>query len=311
MRRWGAVLALGCVAAFGGTVGANGTPTAQAAAASGVDYLLDRADEMPASWRLEVFTVLSRLLPEGDQQERCHALAREAESIPVVELPPRLVANDLRWPQTIRPVLQELVRRHTTGSSSEPLRSQLAELLVEHEDKFFEKLAPTQQLIVLYQLAQLGIDTRRDHTNVVSQLRDRWTHEPHTALLDDPQFLFGITHVLLVGSAYFERRLDPNDHTLEVEILDEAAQHFAKGIPDKLIFLDIAAEVILARRLLGLPENDATRAVKRQLIALQEADGHWSEQRFQRDLHATLVAVEALTPWAAPTSAEPKGPAGR
>jgi len=297
----GLVLAL--LPSAGGRAEAGDPRAPQRAADRGVDYLVARADAMPPSWRLQVFGALEKRLPEGERQRRCHELAEKARTTPVVALPGQLEPNDLRWPRSIRPIILELVR---TRESPEPLHIRLATLIAEHESKLFEKLNPTQRLVTLYQLEALGVPTRLEFADVVGEVHAQWQAEARQALLLDAEFMFAITHVPIIRSSYFERPVAKEGHAVEIEVLDAAAAQYAQAIPEPPIFLDVAAEVVIARRLFRLPESDDTRAIRRELVARQRENGSWGEPRFEGDLHATYVAVAALAAW--PPAFDPMRP---
>lgn len=291
--------------------GEGGTADARAAAERGLAYLIGQFDGMPPTWRLAVFPVLGKLLPEGEAGDRCRALARAALRSPVAELPDAFEPNDLRWPRTFRPQLAELVRRQDLGQPDNERRDRLARAIRDHEDKLLEKLNPTQTLVTLYQLERLGIQTQLSRAEVRDRLRARWRSEPRTPLLANAQFMFGLTHVVLIDSGYFERKLGQAGRDFEVEALEAAVEQYAQGLPPGKMFLDVAAEVLLARRLLGMASSPASQAVVAKLVELQQADGRWGEKRFQHDVHASFVSVAALAEWVDPFRPAVRGPAFR
>jgi hypothetical protein len=255
---------------------------------------------MLAAWRATTFITLVKIVPTEELAEACREQVHLAIRTPMAELPEVYEAELLRWPRSFRSILRELERLKQLDTGwREPSRA-LAELLAEHEDLLWEGMQPTQRLVTEYGLARLGIKTRKTAQDVIRALRLRWSAEDHKSLLRDRSFMFGVTHVVLVRSGYFDRTLDPAAYSVEIEILDQAASLYAERLPRDPIFIDIAAEVLTARRLLERPESQASRSLVRVLLALQNPDGSWGEKGFNRDTHATLTAVHALIEYAKP-----------
>lgn len=279
-----------------------------AAARRGVSYLIDRADEMPAPWRANVFSVLAKIATDVEQAETCRALAQSARAQPFAELPAHFEASLLRWPRTFREALSELLRRRELDLDWRGPARELAALLADHEDELWAPLSATQRLVVRSQLEQLGIETRLRESEIADKLRARWASEDHAVLLADAPFVLGITHLIFVRSGYFDRMVDPAPHAVEIEVLDRAAERYAQGIPETPIFLDIAGEILAARRLLGQPDSEATRELVANLVALQRPDGSWGEKRLQRDVHATLTLAEGLGAWPGKTGRAESAP---
>ncbi len=272
----------------------------QAAARRGVDYLLERAASMPAAWRAQVFVNFVKIVPTEELAEACREQLRLAIATPMGELPEVYEPELLRWPRAFRSTLSELGGlKQLDAGWREPTRA-LARLRAEYEDLLWKGMQPTQRLVTEYRLARLGIKTRKTAQDVIRALRLRWSSEDHKSLLRDRSFMFGVTHVVLVRSGYFDRTLDPAAYSVEVEILDQAAGLYAERLPRDPIFIDIAAEVLTARRLLDRPESRASRSLVRVLLALQNPDGSWGEKGFNRDTHATLAAAHALIDYSKP-----------
>ncbi len=274
-----------------------------AAARRGVAYLIDRADEMPGPWRYNMFSFIVKVGTDPDQLKAAEALLRSARQTPFAELPARFAPNMLRVPTVFRQTLGELLRRKEAGQDWQGPTRQLAALLEAHEgdlSDLWQRLGPTQRLITLARFDRLGIRTALRETEVVADLHARWASEDRRALLVNRPFMFGITHVILVRSGYFERMLDPALHRVESDVLDQAAQRYAHHLPADPIFLDIAGEVLAARRLLGLPPSAATRKLAASLVARQRSDGSWGDKHHQRDIHATIAVVLGLGDWADP-----------
>ncbi len=272
----------------------------QAAASRGVDYLLERAASMPAAWRAEMFANFVKIVPTEELAEACRKQFHLAIRTPMAELPEVYEPELLRWPRSFRSTLRELERLKQLDTGwREPTRA-LAKFLAEHEDLLWKGMQPTQRLVTEYRLARLGIKTQQTAQDVIRALRLRWSAEDHKSLLRDRSFMFGVTHVVLVRSGYFDRTLDPAAYSVEVEILDQAASLYAERLPRDPIFIDIAAEVLTARRLLERAESQASRDLVRVLLALQNPDGSWGEKRFNRDTHATLTVVHALIEYVKP-----------
>jgi len=278
----------------------QGAHPRQTPAARGVSYLIERAEEMSPGWRQRVFPVLAKFIPDARQAETCRELGRAALAEPVSELHERFSKRTLAWPRDFAKTLAELVRRKTIDAQWREPTSRLSSLIARNESILWEKLGPTQRLITLRHFESLGIATTLRQADVVASLQTRWSSEDRDRLVEDAPFMFGITHVIYLRSDYFDRMLDPADHRSEIDVLDRATERYARGLPDPTIFLDVAAEVLAARRLLAQPESDASREVVRHILALQQPDGHWGENRLERDVHATATAIQALSEWAQP-----------
>lgn len=267
---------------------------AQAAAIRGIDYLLSRAEQTSPAWKYRVCGLLTKIAPSEEYARRLREQANIGLNDRTSTLPARFEEKDLRWPRNFRKWLEELDRRKARDDDWRTPVAQLQRLLDRHEDVLFASMQPTQQLVTLHDFAKLGIHTRYRTEDVVRALRARWAVEDHRALVNDSGFMFAVTHVVYVASEYLDHPLDPGSYAPEVEVLETAAAQYAASFPDAPFFLDVAGEVLVARKVLGLPETDASRRLSQALIERQSPEGRWGPAQSNRDLHATLVMVQAL-----------------
>jgi hypothetical protein len=96
-------------------------------------------------------------------------------------------------------------------------------------------------------------------------------------------------------------------------MLGAALRRYLSGrLPERRAFLDLQAEILAARKLVRLPEDEDALAMAEHLLALQHEDGSWGEPLNNHDLHATFTAVLALLDYPArlralPSSSERTG----
>jgi len=270
------------------------TTHVQQTAERGIDYLLSRADTIPPAWKFSLFGTLAKFTSSGAHLEAIRSVANQGQGEPGIALKTPLKENDLRWPGHLQKIMAELIRRQANDEPWQEPATQLQGLLVDHEDMLFAELAPTQAIVFLYQFDQLGIKTRRTSSDVAASLRDRWKVEDRSKLLQETAFMFGVTHVIYTASGYFDRALEPASFATEAEIFERAVALYADALPTNPFFLDVAGEVLASRKILGLPPTDATRALIKNLMDRQAADGSWGQKQFLHDVHATTVILHAL-----------------
>ena len=115
---------------------------------------------------------------------------------------------------------------------------------------------------------------------------------------DDPEGVEQLVGELRVDlqadlMAQFEGHLR-RDYPIEIEKLDTALAHYAAEFPIDPMFIHVAFEVLTSRRFLQLPETHDARAVKGELLLLQDQSGCWRPGTGNDTIHATREAVHAL-----------------
>jgi len=266
----------------------------QAAAMRGVDYFIELGDSMPPNWRASIFATLYRIVPDERYAKRILSILDAVEAEPMAELPTDLTSPTLLRAARLRPVLLELWRRKQTGGEWEKQVATLRTLVGKHEQDLWSSMRLTQQLVFMHSLNRLGIQTQRTSRDVARELRERWSGEPQGKLLLDRHFMFAVTHIFYVDSEYHQKRLDPAGYAGEIEILNRALHRYVRAFPSDRIFIDIAAEVLVSRRLLGLPQTATSRVLTRMLLERQNANGSWGTSKGFSAYHSTTTVVEAL-----------------
>jgi hypothetical protein len=196
----------------------------------------------------------------------------------------------------LRPFVLELERRKRVGEPYLAVAGEFEASLAADERRLWTGTQPTQQLVALSQFEGLGIATQRSVSAVSEDLAASWrVVEDRERLLTDTVFMFGITHVPYAASAYYRRPIRPSDYPFEQEVLHHATQRYVSGpIPDNRFFLDLQAEVLVARGLLQIPDDEASRALRERLLASQHEDGSWGTPQSHHFIHATAVMIGAL-----------------
>jgi hypothetical protein len=270
-------------------------PRRAAAARRGIEWLIANREGMSLEWAYATFTVLYKIVPEVDPPGAIEAIAEDALRAPIVELPPDLGDPKLLRFRWLRPVVAEVVRRKQVGEPWEGPTRQLQALLHRHETKLWRRIRFTQQLVLLHQFAKLGIETQRSVDTVREEMRSLWRSGEPERLLLDLQFMFGVTHVFFAASDYFSHYLDAGDYEPEIEMLGAALRRYLSGrLPERRAFLDLQAEILAARKLVRLPEDEQALAMAERLLDLQHEDGSWGEPFKNHTFHATFTAVLAL-----------------
>jgi hypothetical protein len=177
--------------------------------------------------------------------------------------------------------------------------AQLQSLLREREEELWTPMAIGDQLVTLHLLHRLGIQTRLSVDDIMAELRWLWGVGDQDALLLDVAFMYAVTHIFYVGSGYFQERLDPERYPNEIALFDRALESYARSFPENANFVDISGEILASRRLLGLPETGASRALIRELLRRQKPDGSWLVPRGFQDVHATASVVHGVIDWPA------------
>jgi hypothetical protein len=88
-------------------------------------------------------------------------------------------------------------------------------------------------------------------------------------------------------------------------------ERYARRFPRNTHFVDISGEILAARRLMGLPETAASRALTRVLLRLQHPDGSWLRPKGFQDIHATASIVHGFLEWPGEFRRLPEGGAPR
>jgi len=264
------------------------------AALRATKYLIEAAPELDQAWSVTTFDRLYKIAPTEELARRIKRLFDEAMDRPMVQVPERLDSPRLLEARELRPIVMELWRRRMTGAAWKEQAAAIEAFLVEHEDEFWPPILPTQQLVFFHLFHRLEIETRRTKEDVARELREIWAKGNRERLVRDITFMYPVTHVIYVEAGYGDRLLDPADYPIEVEILDTTLAHYAVRFPTNPMFIHLAFEVLTARRFLQLPETDDARAVKAELLLLQDENGSWRPGTGNDTIHATREAVHAL-----------------
>lgn len=266
-----------------------------AAAGRGIEYLVARIPGLPPEWAISTTTLLYRIAPDEELALRLRTLLDAALERPVLaELPADLASPALLDEKRLRPVLGELWRRQLIGASWRTEAETLGAFLRGREHDLWASTGLAQQLVLLDWLHRIGIETQLRSDDVVAEIRWMWGVGDTSGLVRDPAFMYAATHVVYTRSGYFQRRPDPAQHRQEIEIFDRALESYARDFPENSNFVDIAGEVLASRKLLGLPETAAGRAVTRALLARQNPDGSWLVPRGFQAVHATASVVHGF-----------------
>jgi hypothetical protein len=249
---------------------------------------------MPPEWSTSIFARLYRIVPTEPLAESMRSMLDDALQEPQARIPADLRAPELLDPEQLRPVLNELWRRRLTGAPWEAESAALRSLLEEREDELWEAVALNHQFVFLHLLERVDIHTRRTQDDVTQELRAIWRHRDQEELLLDIAFMYAITHVFYAGSGYFQHRMDPAPYAVEIDILDRALDRYVEDFPRNSNFVDISAEILASRRLLGLPDSEASLAMTRLLLERQKPNGSWLRPVGFQDYHATASAVHAF-----------------
>jgi hypothetical protein len=265
-----------------------------AAALRATQYLIDAAPRLDRQWSMSTFDRLYKIAPNEESARRIKNLFDEAMASPIADLPDRLDSPRLLEARELRPIVIELWRRKMTGAAWKESAAAIEALLVEREDEFWPPILSTQQLVFFHLFQRIGIETRRTKEDVARELRTLWANGDREQLVLDISFMYPITHVIYVDTGYGDRLLDPADYPIEIEILDTALAHYAAEFPIDPMFIHVAFEVLTSRRFLQLPETHDARAVKGELLLLQDQSGCWRPGTGNDTIHATREAVHAL-----------------
>lgn len=264
-----------------------------AAAGRAVECLIEAASEMDPLWSVTTFDRLYKIAPTEEQASRIKRIFDDAMATPVATVPEEL-GSHLLEPSELQLITIELWRRRMTGAAWEEQAAALEAHLAEREDEFWQGTPPTQQLVLLHLLKRIDVETRRTPADVAAKLRGQWRVGGHERLVSDIRFMYPLTHVIYVDSGYGDRFLDPADYPIEVDVLDAALSRYAADFPTHPMFIHLASEVVASRRFLQLPDDEAARAVKRELLERQGESGCWRPDSGTETIHATREAVHAL-----------------
>jgi hypothetical protein len=280
-------------------VGAGGDDplaTARAAAVErGFAFLLAQQPGMGPEWALSVSTYLEPLAADAEVAARLRAQGAAAARVPIAPLPASFDEPGLLALPTLRPLLGELLRRKRIGEPWEPAAHGVERLLQRDSVAFWRAVPLGQQAQLLHAFEALGIAPGRTLDDLKVRLRRLWRQSDRRSLLDDADFMLGVTHVLYTASDYLRRAPDPAHFPPEREILRRAlVRYLEEPPPAEAIFLDLQAEVLVGLRLLRESDAPPLRAMQRRLVALQRDDGGWGDGDAPSRWHATLVAVQAL-----------------
>lgn len=260
----------------------------------GVAWLESKRERMPPEWGVSIFVNLYRIAPNEEMAQRFRAALDEALRDPQGEVPSELDAPTLLEPDRLRPLLNELWRRRLSAAPWERDAAALRALVEQNEGQLWAGLGLNHQLPFLHMLHRVDIRPHRTYADIQRELRAFWEAGDADALLLNAPFMYAITHIFYAGSGYFQTRMDPSHYDLEIEIMDRALARYTETFPRNSNFVDISAEILTSRRLLGLPETEASRAITRRLLRLQHTDGSWLRPKGFQDYHATASAVHAF-----------------
>ena len=267
---------------------------ARLAALRGVAYLVRKRRQMPPEWSTSIFARLYRIAPTEGLAGSMRSMLDEALREPQGPIPPDLHSAELLDPKLLRGVLNELWRRRLMGLPWEAEGAALRSLLEEKEEDLWRAVALNHQFVFLHLLERIDIHTRRTQDDVARELRGIWFGGDQEALLLDVAFMYAITHVFYAGSGYFQSRMDPVRYPVEIDILKRALGRYVQDFPTNSNFVDISAEILASRRLLGLPDSEASLAMTRLLLERQKPNGSWLKPVGFQDYHATASAVHAF-----------------
>jgi hypothetical protein len=292
------LLALACEPGAPDGSRAHGDPLAAArdtAARRGIAWLADNHAKMGPTWTFAIFSYLYPIVADPALAATCGALRDEASRVPFLSLKEAFRDPHPLRLATLQPTVAELLRRKWAGEPWEDAALVLQVQLRERADGFWKHVPLGQQAVLLHGFSVLDIDAKRTLDDLVRELRATWSEGDPEALLVDPRFMFGLTHVFYAASGYFTHYPAADGFGPELEILRRALRRYlAAPVPPEGYFLDVQAEVLVALALLRAPEDDDVHAMHERLLGLQNPDGSWGERDGIDRYHATVVAVQAL-----------------
>jgi len=264
-----------------------------AAARSGIEWLIQYADEMPPGWAHPFLNRIHRVAPDDETAVLIEAALRN-DSAPSrrFRLPVDLEDSRILRPLRMTPVLFELRRRKAVG---QPYREELETIrraIEENEESFWERVRPLQRAVYLHQFRDLGMTVPYDIDTLYREFRSGVDARPIENVAKDIQTLYVLTHLILVRSMYFREYVDTGEFDPMLPYMLRAlAENLEKGVATSK--LDVSAEILACLSLMRYPDDDHVAAARRVLISAQNSDGSWGEGSgiTRKRVHATLGGV--------------------
>jgi hypothetical protein len=267
----------------------------------GARWLVENKDAIPPRVALTTFRKIYRVTADDVLAAELLEIIRETEDT----LPQANIAIDIndpsarRW-HSLRPALTELVRFKCVNQLQETDLQPVEDLRDFYWDQMFlSTMDLSKKVVAAYLLRRLGVaDDLYD--SVVEEIRSR------ADLLDQPRsysyvfYLYALTHIVLTSSGYYDHYLDPAEFRGEIAGFSKALKDFETVEDLTATELDVASEILICLKLLGMPADHEAEEIYRRLVDIQNADGSWGSgaEVTGAKIHNTAVAAIALIDFA-------------
>jgi len=269
----------------------------QQSAQRGIGWMLKHNKEMTprdaVAYLMGIYKVIG---DENIAKEIYQVIEIERAKIEQVETLVDPKIEKLDWGRDVAPVAEEIARLQCQGKIVEQEIKTLKEILAEHKQEMFPTDFPdVDKHIAEYDLREIGIETSELFDTPVLNPRKLVVEENGQLSTTDRQWLYGLTHSVIVPTGYFDSYLDPQVYPEQIELLNAVLE--TKGMTIKQdSTLDIVAQVIVSLKLLRQGDNEVVRTMQSKLVAVQNADGSWGDSEVVSSLkiHETAGSIMAL-----------------
>ncbi len=258
----------------------------------GIAWMVANADRFPRGWAHPFLLRIHRVAPDdATAASIVEALRNDAQRRP---LPDDLSDPALLGPKPLRPILNELVRRKTSG---EPYREQvetLAASMARDGFAFWDDLRPLNQLTFLYKFQALGLEAPTDFDTLANRTRAEVLQRSVADVAEDIPTLYVLTHLVLVRSGYFRTWVTSGEFDYLVPYFVAAlGKNFVETASHRQV--DLSAEILACLSLMRTPPMPQIEGAMAFLLSIQLPDGSWGGKRkpMRGRAHTTLLGVLA------------------
>jgi len=168
----------------------------------------------------------------------------------------------------------------------------VADGCIDYGETYSEQTTSGDKLVWWYMEEMKGKEgAEGEYEKVRQDLRHNW--------MGEREDIYGLTHIILTKSGYYQRYLKAEEYPWEVEKLKEVAGKMARREKLSNHELDLASEVVIGLKLLRVPENPDVAKLIEAIKSRQQPNGSWGEPGVSMNnrIHHTVVGILALAPF--------------
>jgi hypothetical protein len=158
----------------------------------------------------------------------------------------------------------------------------------------------SKKVVAAYFMSELGIGGVRFYDMVVHDVRSAWP--PQGGFRSYPYIfgLYGLTHIVLTGSGYYDRYLEPAGFETEIAAFRSALNEFTAVKKLTATEIDVISEILVCLKLLGVETGPEYSLMRQRIAGYQNPDGSWGSGKAtdSATIHTTSVATLALMDFA-------------